>query len=94
LPAFKPLFERLLTLTRWFPGKKPLNTYVFIDILPVDSLTFSDKSPVCSFLWAGVLKARIPSQGDGNSTPVTEVNGESVLGRANIHRIGDFNFNG
>jgi hypothetical protein len=43
---------------------------------------------------AGMLKARVPTQWNGNGAPITKVNGQGVGSRVDIHGIRDFDFKG
>ena len=56
--------------------KDALLAQIFIQIRPMDAISFPDQLPMVSFFHRCVEKARIPDQGSRDGTPVGQLNGQ------------------
>lgn len=79
IAAFKPSAQRRLCLARTPPGKKTFDAEVFVQLRPVDALTFSDEPPVSPFRWAAMCESWIPCQRNGDRTTIDECDHQRII---------------
>jgi hypothetical protein len=69
-----------LTLAGRLPEQDVLGADVFIEIGPMNTLALTDQTPIVALLRLAVQQPWVPSQRNGDRSPVNQVNHQRVLG--------------
>lgn len=75
------------------PGEEILDTDVFIQCVPVQTVTESNKLPVRAFSPRGIQQSGIPGQRNGQAAPIIQFYRKRVIGCTDAQHRRDFKFN-
>lgn len=79
LPLVQPAFQRRLTLSRWSSRQQVVDTYVFVQIGPMDSTPTSDQTPGSAFLLRAAGQPWIPCERHGNRATIRQINEQCLV---------------
>ncbi len=77
----QPLHKRTHALAGTFSCEHALNAYVFVDVFPVNSLTFADEAPVSPLSLRRICKPWIPIHGNDDSSAIAQPDVQRVTRR-------------
>jgi hypothetical protein len=69
----------------WRSTKQAINAEILINSRPVNTKTTTCDLPVITILLGRMQKPWIPSEWNGNSSPVLKLNNKNVICRSHIH---------
>ena len=91
--TLEPAAQGSLRFPRTPACQKTFDADVFVEVRPVDSLAFTDQTPVSSFGLATMRQSRVPRERDGDRTPIEQVHYQGIVGKLHPLRpcFGGFN---
>lgn len=78
VPQLEPPLQRGLRLPRRSTGKQALDAYVFVEVRPMNALATPNEAPLRPLGDRSMCEPRIPSQRDGETAAVRQIDDERV----------------
>ena len=88
-PSLQPALEGCLALARGTSYEQAFHTYVLVQVLPVDALSFPDKSPISPLLRGSMQQPWIPGQRRRDSPAVVQIHGQDIVVDLNFNGVGN-----